>query len=296
MRTSKIDLIRISAVLVVILGIIYFYLNIFSPHSIPKTIQVGVLKSPLNILIVGTDITYDAETHKPMPQLDGRADTILLAQINPLKNEIKVLSIPRDIYLKIPGYGKMRINTANALGGIELTKQVVSDFTNQRIDYYIQIKPSFIAKLVDLLGGVSIQVEKDMYYTDRVQGLNINLKKGRQKLNGSEAHDYIRFRYDAEGDWGRIRRQQQFLKALSRAAVKPANIARLPFTIQSLMQEVKTDLPLAKGIRLANAVRMLDLKEVKTITATGEEIYIRGVGEVLIPDKKIIEKIVKELF
>lgn len=292
----KIDSIRLSASIVIIFAIVYFYLNLFSPSRIPRFLRVGTLRKPITLLILGTDITYDAVSRKPIPGLEGRTDSILLAHVDPIRYKIKILSIPRDTYANIPGYGHQKINAAHAYGGINLTKQTISDLTNTKIDYYLEFNPSFIKKLVDLLGGVSLYVEKDMSYVDHAQNLNINLKQGWQKLSGKQAHGYIRFRYDAEGDWGRMRRQQQFLKALSQALVKPTNIAKLPFTIFSVLKEVKTDLPLPYAIRLANSVRMLTAKDIKTDTSTGEETSLPGAGSVIIPNQDILRSKVKDLF
>lgn len=293
MKRKQIDFARISAVLVVILAIIYFYLNIFSPRLLPKSLRIGIIRKPTNVLILGTDITYDAVTRKPMPELEGRADSILLAHIDPIKSKINILSIPRDTYVPIPGYGMQKINTANVYGEVALLKQTVSNFTNQNIDYYFEIKPTAITKIVDLLGGVSIYVEKDMHYVDRAQNLNINLKKGEQRLSGKQAHDYIRFRHDIQGDIGRIERQQKFLKALVQALTKPTNILKAPFAIHTSLQEIKTDLPLSQSIRLLNLARMLD---VKTATVLGKVSYIEKVGSVWLPDKAALTQQIKELF
>ena len=96
----KLDLTRLLAIIVIIIAIVYFNLNIFAPKLIPNSLKIGILRKPTNILIIGTDITYDAVTRQPIPQLDGRADTILLAHVNPMKARINLLSYPnaaRDI-------------------------------------------------------------------------------------------------------------------------------------------------------------------------------------------------------
>lgn len=296
MTKRRIDFLRISAVLIIIFAIIYFDLNLFCPHLIPKTLRVGILRKPINVLFIGTDITYDSVSRKPIAELAGRADSLLLAHIDPTGYKINLLSIPRDTYVNIPAYGMLKINAANALGGAALTKQTVSEFTGQKIDYYIEIRPTLIPKLVNLLGGVRLFVEKDMQYTDHAQGLEIDLKQGWQKLSGKEAHEYIRFRYDKEGDWGRIRRQQQFFKALTHSLVKPTNLLRIPFALNSILGEIKTDLPLAQSIRLANSLRMLNMQNLKTFTATGEETYLPGTGSILVPNKEVFRRTIKKNF
>ncbi|NQT30534.1 MAG: LCP family protein [Candidatus Saganbacteria bacterium] len=296
MKKNKIDLVRVSAILVVILSIIYFYLNIFYPSLIPKTFRIGMLRRPINILILGTDTTFDRVTRKPMPNLSGRADSLVLVHVDPIASKINALSIPRDTYVAIPGYRPQKINASNAYGGIDLTQQTVSKLTGQKIDYYVEIKPSAITQVVDLLGGITIYVEKNMRYSDRAQNLDINLKKGLQKLSGKEAHDYIRFRSDYQGDIGRVRRQQNFLKALSTSITSPANIIKAPFILRSGLREVKTNLPVGTTFRLLNFSRTLSFDDIHTETISGEVAYIPKTGSVWFLDKTVSEKQIQEMF
>ena len=293
---KKPDLVRILAVLIICLAIIYFYLNLFAPRLIPSFLKIGIIRKPYNILIVGTDVTYSAETKMPLPELKGRADTILLAHVDPIKGRVNILSIPRDTYTLIPEYGIKKINAANAFGGMPLLKETVQILTQRDIDYYIEIKPTAITKMVDLLGGISLFVEKDMQYTDKAQGLDINLKKGWQKLSGKQAHDYIRFRHDIQGDIGRVDRQQKFMKALTKSIAKPSNIIRSPFVLQTALEEIETNLPTTTTIRLLNFSRMLSMNNIYTATASGEPKYIQGVGSVWMPDKPILEATIREYF
>ena len=293
---KRIGLIRILAVFFVLAGIVYFNLNIFSPGLIPSFLRIGVIRKPINILIMGTDITYNAETKMPMPELEGRADSILLVHIDPIKNKIKALSIPRDTYLQIPGYGMKKINAANAYGGVNLVKETIYNFLKQDIDYYVEIKPTAITKVVNFVGGISLFVEKDMRYIDRAQNMDINLKKGWQKLSGSQAQDYIRFRFDIQGDIGRIDRQQKFVKAFSKALTRPSNILKSPFIISSVLEEIETDLPLALSIRLLNLSRMISSNNIMTTTVSGEPSYINNVGSVWNPNLAALEETMQEYF
>ncbi len=290
---KKVDSARVLAISGVILAITYFYLNIFSPRLIPTFLRVGAIRKPVNVLIMGTDLTYSAETKKPIPELEGRADTIILVHIDPVNYQINALSIPRDTYVLIPRHGRQKINAANVYGSVPLLKETVSSFLQQDVDYYIEIKPTAISKLIDLMGGVTLYVEKDMRYADRAQKLDINLKKGWQKLSGKKAQDYIRFRYDIQGDIGRVERQQKFLKALTKTLTKPTNILKAPFAIRLLLEEIRTDLPLSQTIRLLNLARMASIK---SVMASGEVSYIPRVGSVWRPNKPAIEETVRELF
>jgi LCP family protein required for cell wall assembly len=189
-----------------------------------------------------------------------------------------------------------RINLANIFGGPDLLKRSVSNLTRQEIDYYVKVKPTAVTKLVDLLGGVYLEVEEDMYYVDRVQDLKIDLKKGYQKLSGKEAHDYLRYRDKFRGDIGRIERQQKFFKALSRTLTSPANILKAPRAIRSALGEIETDLPLDLTIRILNMSRMVTTESVKTTLLPGEVSYIRGVGSVWLPDAAKLRGVIGDIF
>jgi LCP family protein required for cell wall assembly len=295
-KKRKIDILRLSAILVILIAIVYFYLNILSPRLIPKSIRIATIREPINILIVGTDTTFSAETHKPLPNLKGRADTILIAHFNPIDSKISVLSIPRDTYAPIPGHDAQKINAANAYGGISLMKQTVEELIGQKIDYYIEIKPAAIAKFVDLLGGVYVNVEKNMYYSDAAQNLNINLKKGRQKLSGKQAHDYIRFRHDFRGDIGRIERQQAFLKALINTIINPTNIVKAPLILESALKETESDIPPQLIARIFNLCRIISFDNVTTAIISGEVSYVENIGSVWFPDQSAISEQIDEFF
>ncbi|MFH1542761.1 MAG: LCP family protein [bacterium] len=294
MKGHGFDLARLLALLVILVGIIFFYLNIFVPSRLPSLFRIGVERQPLTLLLLGTDITYDAETGKPMPEKTGRADTILLARINPIKSKINLLSIPRDTYLEIPEFGWHKINAANAFGGVALMKETVEKLTGQQIDYYVEIKPTAISSMVDLIGGIYLEVDEDMKYKDHAQGLDIDLKKGWQKLSGKEAHDYIRFRTKYDGDIGRLSRQQKFLKAFPKALIRPSNILKAPLAIYITFKEIKTDLSVTKVIRLLNLIRTLPLEQIKPTMLAGEVDNLKQAGSVWIPNRQEVEQQLRE--
>ncbi|OGC42711.1 hypothetical protein A2548_07825 [candidate division WOR-1 bacterium RIFOXYD2_FULL_41_8] len=287
------DKYRLLAIVIVVFAVAFFYLNIFLPKAIPLFMRTGTPRTPFNILILGTDTTYNHETGQPIPESNGRTDSILLAHLNPINFQIHVLSIPRDTYLTIPGYGRNKINAANVFGGIPLVKKTVTGLTKQKIDHFIKIKPEALIKLVDLLGGVSLFVEKDMYYVDKAQGLKIDLKMGRQKLSGQQAHGFIRYRHDLLGDIGRVNRQQVFLKALTKALLKPSNLLKAPFAIKTALGEIETDLTIPQTIGILNISRTATIK---TATVSGEAKLLRGAGSVWEIDEQGLKKMLQEYF
>lgn len=296
MKKNRIDPYRLLALLTVLLGIIYFYLNIFTPRLIPRLFRIGVIRQPVTILVLGTDINFSAETNEPLFDSSSRTDTMLLLRVDPVHYKVNILSIPRDSFVPIPGHGLQKINAANVFGGIDLVKATVTDLTGKNIDHYVMINPYALIKLVDLIGGLNINVEKDMYYVDRAQGLNINLKQGWHRLSGKEVQDYIRFRHDAEGDIGRIRRQQQFLQTLFLSLARPANLVKAPVALEIATRYIKTDLSFLKIVRLANFARMLSARDIRTFTATGEEGTSDYAGAILVPDRPRLRQIVNDYF
>jgi len=292
--SRKFDLLKILAALIVLCGITYFYLNIISPKYLPNFLKLAVIEKPLNILILGTDITFDSETGRSTHEV-GRTDTIMLLHYDPFNEKAFVLSVPRDTYVEIPGYRSTKINAAYVVGRIGLTKETVEKLTGVKIDRYLIVNTEGIVKIIDLLGGIKIDIEKDMYYTDKAQKLYIDLKKGERKLSGKEAEGYIRFRHDPLGDIGRIERQQHFLKALTGALSSPNAFLKSPFIFGLTQKNIKTDLSLKELILLANTFRQMKVKEIKTESIPGESGFNEA-GSVWLINRKELSGIISRHF
>ncbi|MHB9026887.1 MAG: LCP family protein [Armatimonadota bacterium] len=204
-------------------------------------------RAHINILVLGADVSFEGSGA-------ARTDTIKWVSVDLRKPSVAVMSIPRDTWVKIPGHREGRINGAYELGGkqeaerIDLTEDTITgllyDLTGHTItfDYYLRIQTGGFIHIVDALGGVEVSVEKKMDYEDPSQELYIHLKPGLQRLNGEQAMGYVRFRNDAEGDYARIRRQDQFLRALVAQLSKPEERGRLPRLLGPIMGMLKTDI------------------------------------------------------
>lgn len=170
-------------------------------------------KDELYVLLLGAD---EQRMHggKVIEGARGRTDTIQLIRCNFEENTIGMMQIPRDTEVDVPGHGKGKINSVHVFYGPEATAQVVSQLTGIRPDKVIVVNYDTIRTVVDMLGGVEIDVPRDMKYRDRRGDLDINLKKGRQLLDGEQVVGFLRYRHDS--DFFRGERQQLFLDALRR--------------------------------------------------------------------------------
>lgn len=199
------------------------------------------LVSQMNVLIIGVDETGDSQ----------RADTIMVANLNPHTKHIGLISIPRDTRVYIPGYGMDKINHSYTYGGVKLVQQSAASFLKIPIPYFVAINMAGVASIIDEVGGVEVNVEKRMYYIDKAGDLYIDLYPGKQILDGRKAMGYVRFRHDASGDIGRAKRQQKFIKAVGKKVAGAGLIAKAPFIIKRLADNMKTNLSARKIVTLA---------------------------------------------
>lgn len=193
----------------------------------------------LNVLIIGVDVTLD---NKRRVVNVARADTLALVTFDPERERIAVVSIPRDTRALIPGHGETKINASHAYGGPALTVRTVEQLVGVKIDAYVKLGPESFAKFIDAIGGIDVDIEKDMKYTDSWAGFRINLKKGLQHLNGEQATGYIRFRHDEMGDIGRVERQRKVLVALLKKLKDPSTVLASPQLLQAFVQHTQTNL------------------------------------------------------
>lgn len=149
----------------------------------------------------------------------ARSDMILVARIFFRDRRVTGVSIPRDLEVHLPGYRPQKINAYHSIGGKELAKAAVEHVLGVPIDRVLVVDYRAFQDMVDLVGGVQIQVEKRMRWRDRAGDLNIDLKPGLQVLDGYQAMGYVRFRH-SDSDFMRQDRQKRFLLAFKEAALK----------------------------------------------------------------------------
>lgn len=203
------------------------------------------LDRKINILVLGSDYNYvrGKRVSDTEAGIRSRTDTIMLLGLDPNKGEVNILSIPRDTRALLTGHHYDKINAAMVYGGIDLVKSTVSDLTGVPIDYHMALKVDGLINMVDIIGGVKIYVEKDMYYVDETAHLGINIHKGWKRMSGEQAHQFVRFRKDELGDIGRVQRQQQFIKAVIDQMMVPTSWIKIPELLSRLNQNIETDIP-----------------------------------------------------
>lgn len=192
------------------------------------------------ILVMGTD-------------KDGlRTDVLMLTFVNNKDKKIDIISIPRDTLVKI-GANYHKINSAYAIGKEEQTIETVEKLVNVEIDGYVKFTVETFRDTIDALGGVNFTVPQDLFYEDPYQDLYIDLKEGRQHLNGREAEGLVRYRGYPTADIGRIAVQQEFIKELVKQKANPLTLLRAPMLIKAFEKNIDTSLNESEIINLALA-------------------------------------------
>ncbi|MDF5718509.1 MAG: LCP family protein [Rhizonema sp. NSF051] len=264
-----------SAVFAVVMGLTPLKNQAFHlPHSrknltglIPAT-----LKQPVNILILGIDNSgHPHQSQFSRDQaLSGNSDTMLLVRLLPDTHQINILSIPRDTLVQLPSVSHAKINDANVRGGPKLAAEAVSHLLGDiPIDRYVRVDTEGFIHLVDALGGVEVNIPKQMNYTDHTQKLSIHFSPGLQKLNGQHLQEYVRFRHDDLGDIGRVQRQQEVLKNIIRTVLQPATIAKIPQILQVAKDNVDTDLTVQEMLAVTQTVGSSDRRQMHMIVLPG---------------------------
>lgn len=257
----------------VILGIIlmvitarYTYQRKTAPTSAPVAQEERLL-----VLFLGTDEKAEAAS---------RADTIMLLSLDTKTGDAGVLSIPRDTRVWVPSRQRWdRINAVYAHGGPNMIMEAVSQLVGSPVHYYVHTDFQGFQELVDVLGGVEINVPRRMHYVDNAQGLYIDIAPGLQVLNGEKALQFVRYR-DGLGDvslvnpfndeyGGRVERQRQFVEALLAKALSSSSLTKLPQLVTQTFKLVDTNLPWEKVLNLALNASKFSIDKMQTSVLPG---------------------------
>lgn len=259
----------------------------------------------VNILLLGVDQRPDERAQG----LPSRSDTMIILTLEPQTRSAGLLSIPRDLWVPIPGHGENKINTAHFFGDLDrpgggpaLAKRTVELNFGVRIHYFARVDFRGFEKLIDTLGGITLDVERpikdDEYPTEDYGIRRIFIPAGLQRMDGVTALWYARSRH-SENDFGRMRRQQQVILAAQREALRLDLdlLRRLPQLLATVRETITTDIPPDQILALASLARSIKSENVTARTIDASMVIdVNGDGTVLIPNRQRIRQVIQELF
>ncbi len=259
--------------------------------NIPKD-SIKLSDNEIMFLLVGID-TFDVKDSE-----GERTDTMILANVNFDTGDMNLVSIPRDTRVLVNGdYDK--INHAHAYGGIDLTLETVRDFLDIDLQYYVRMDYRAVEEIVNAIGGVDVYVPQRMFYDDTTAGkeFHVDLQEGQQRLNGNQAIQFLRWRKNndgtgyPEGDVGRIKAQQSFMKQILKQSLSFKNLLKAPKFIGIYNNYIDTNIPLSTVIKGAWSARKIDFDNMNTQTIPGEGEYIGNISYFLYNEEQTRELI-----
>jgi LCP family protein required for cell wall assembly len=300
------SLIGLVAVILIALFLVTRVTSFLGGISVPRVDQNGAIvgntslsSGRVNILLLGLDL-------RPNDQVDGaRSDTMIVVSIDQNNKAASMISIPRDLWLDIPGHGANRINTAyffgeqdRSGGGPPLAKVTVSKLLGIPIDYFAQVDFNGFRQIVDAIGGVVIDVKKPLvdneYPTEDFGIKRIYIPAGIQQMDGKTALEYARSRH-SDSDLGRNQRQQAVLLAVREQGINLGAITNTQ--LQSALQgAIKTDLQLGEILGLAQIATGMNKDNIRNYAIDANltrQANIDG-NDVLVPDQEGIRNLVRQ--
>jgi len=250
-------------------------------RSFEKTVQANAVKQdarlaevltkpkprePFTVLLLGDD-------RRPGEEV-SRADTIIVARVDPVQRRVWLISIPRDTKVKIPGHGTDKINATTFYGGPSLAVETVEEFLGITINHYMQVNFLGFQEVVDGIGGVWVDVDveiDDRKAASHSPGFRAkHIEPGYQLLDGEHALTFVRSRDFPDADFTRMKHQQQFFKALADQATKIDNVLKIPGLVSGIASHMSTDMSAKQIIDMAIALKDAGSEAVQTATVLGE--------------------------
>ncbi len=275
-----------SGLVLLLLILLYFYFHYyFFGGRITKYVEK---REMISILCIGLD---EAENLK-------KTDTLIIGLYYPRTRRFGLIALPRDLKVEIEertGTRTLKINSIYSKYGVKRLLRVVGNLTGLDINFYVSIEIQDIIKIVDLVGGVDIYINKAMKYTDKSAGLNIELPRGIMKCDGLKALQFVRFRSDERGDMGRMERQYEFILNLIKKAVVRNNILPNLKLLKIIFKKVRTNLNFSDIINLIKYTSTADFNNIEMKKIPGKFVNIYGL-EYIEPDLEKARKISKDLY
>jgi LCP family protein required for cell wall assembly len=302
----------ISIVTLIALAIILFYsyLSGFNNDAIDLTKKnsTGNIESngaeqivkdgkSCNILVMGVDIGDPNSISASDPK---RTDTMILAHYNAENKKVDLISIPRDILIKINNRNQ-KINAAHAIGGVELAVSSVEELLGIQIDYYGKINYEGFRSVIDAIGGVEMYIERTMDYDDASQNLSIKFEKGTTvQLDGKKAEEFFRWRQNNDGsgfengDLGRIENQHIFINKVMEKLKSPMILIKIPSILAAVQKNAETNMSANDIIKYGYTFATMNGEDMSMDTIEGKNEDINRVSYLIYDEeanKDIITKI-----
>ena len=265
------------------------------------------LKDRVTVLLMGVD-------NRP-GQTVARTDTIMLLTVDPQTGSAGMLSLPRDMLVPVPALNdSVKINTIHVIGEIRnypgggpaMLRDTITDLIGYPIDYYVRVNFDGFRQIIDLIGGIDIEVTRDIRddkFPDDSYGYDpLYIPAGLQHMDGALALKYARVRH-IDTDYQRAARQQQVIMAVRDKITQPGQLAallpRLPGLALAMANTVQTDMPVEKAIMLARAVGQMDLTHPTRAVVDntmGKTTLDPAKGYILTPDMDKVKAVAASVF
>jgi LCP family protein required for cell wall assembly len=239
---------------------------------------------PLDVLVLGVD-----KSAGPEGQGSSRSDTMMLVRVTPATGEVKLLSVPRDLYVDIEPGMKDKINSAYAYGGVDQARSVMEGLTGVTVDNYVIVDFQGFQEVIDAIGGVKVDVGHNVFPEKWHMG------EGVQRLGGRKALFYARYRGTPRADLDRIDHQQKLLAALRRQAFRWNTVTKMPGILKTTNENVDTDLGIWQAVPLARALILHGRDgDLTSSELRGHPTTLDDGTQVLVPNEKANEAILQD--
>ncbi|HSP46847.1 MAG TPA: LCP family protein [Clostridiaceae bacterium] len=214
-----------------------YVVDVIDPSDVPIYKQARIDADVINILLIGSDV-------RPGESGNGRSDSMILLSYDKAKEEARLVSFMRDVWISIPDIGWNRINAAYSYGGVGLSVNTVNENFNLDIQEYILVDFEGFKNIIDEVGGIEVNLTKveAKYINNGSAEAKVEVKDGIQKLNGTQALIHSRNRKTGDGDFGRTRRQREVMLALFTQVRGDLQPLKLPALLNQVLSYARTNM------------------------------------------------------
>ena len=246
---------------------------------------------------MGVDVGTPGATNADDPK---RTDTLILAHYNAEDKKINLISIPRDTLIEINGKNQ-KINAAHAIGGVKYAVAAVETLLDIQIDYYGKINYEGFDKVINAIGGIDMDITRQMDYEDPTQDLSIHFDKGTSvHLDGKKAEEFFRWRKNTDGsgfengDLGRIENQHMFISKVMEKVKSPIILIKIPSILSAIKSSIETNMDANEILKYGYIFATIDDGNLSMDTIKGDLKDVKGISYVVYSDSQN-EKIISEL-